>query len=70
MLLESKNERLYVLLQAICSTGIRVSEHRYITVQALKDGYAHIYNKGKVREIFFSDDLKIILLKYCHKNKI
>ena len=47
-----------------------VSEHRYITVQALKDGYAQIYNKGKVREIFFSDDLKRILLKYCHKNKI
>lgn len=67
---KQKNERLYVLLQAICSTGIRVSEHRYITVQALKDGYAQIYNKGKVREIFFSDDLKRILLKYCHKNKI
>ena len=67
---KQKNERLYVLLQAICSTGIRVSEHRYITVQALKDGYALIYNKGKVREIFFSDDLKRILLKYCHKNKI
>ena len=67
---KQKNERLYVLLQAICSTGIRVSEHRYITVQALKDGYAQIYNKGKVREIFFSDDLKRILLKYCLKNKI
>ena len=67
---KQKNERLYVLLQAICSTGIRVSEHRYITVQSLKDGYAQIYNKGKVREIFFSDDLKRILLKYCHKNKI
>lgn len=67
---KQKNERLYVLLRAICSTGIRVSEHRYITVQALKDGYAQIYNKGKVREIFFSDDLKRILLKYCHKNKI
>ena len=67
---KQKNERLYVLLQAICSTGIRVSEHRYITVQALKDGYAQIYNKVKVREIFFSDDLKRILLKYCHKNKI
>ena len=47
---KQKNERLYVLLQAICSTGIRVSEHRYITVQALKDGYAQIYNKGKGNE--------------------
>lgn len=67
---KQKNERLYVLLQAICSTGIRVSEHQYITVQALKNGYAQIYNKGKVREIFFSAELKKILLKYCQKNNI
>lgn len=67
---KQKNERLYTLLQAICSTGIRVSEHRYITVEAVKEGYAQIFNKGKVREIFFSVELCRILLKYCHNNNI
>lgn len=64
------NERLYLLLQAICSTGIRVSEHQYITVDALEKGYATIFNKGKIREIFFSNDLRKLLLHYCHCNNI
>lgn len=67
---KQQNERLYTLLQAICSTGIRVSEHRYITVEAVKEGYAQIFNKGKVREIFFSVELCRILLKYCRNNNI
>lgn len=67
---KQKNERLYMLLQTICSTGIRVSEHRYITVEALKTGYAQIFNKGKVREIFLSAELCKILIKYCKQNKI
>ena len=36
------NERLVMLMQAICSTGIRVSEHKYITVEALENGYMTI----------------------------
>ena len=29
---QKKNERLYLLMQTICSTGIRVSEVRYVTM--------------------------------------
>lgn len=68
--LNQKNERLFLLLQAICSTGIRVSEHQYITVAALEKGYAKIFNKGKVREIFFGNDLRRVLLQYCQVNNI
>lgn len=68
--LKQKNERLYLLLQAICSTGIRVSEHQYITVAALEKGYTKIFNKGKVREIFFGNDLRKVLLEYCKCNNI
>lgn len=46
-----KNERLYYLMQAICSTGIRVSELRYITTSAVKSGQAIINCKGKMRVV-------------------
>ena len=39
-----KNERLYMLIQTICTTGIRVSEHKYVTVEALKEKKAVINN--------------------------
>lgn len=60
-----KKYRLYMLLQTICGTGIRVSEHRFITYEAIEEGKAIIHNKGKVRTIFIPDDLRKILLKYC-----
>ena len=34
------NQRLYLLMQTICSTGIRVSELRFITVEAINRGRA------------------------------
>lgn len=61
------NERLCLLLQAICSTGIRVSEYRYITVEALKEGRACVENKGKIRYILFPVALKKMLKEYCRK---
>ena len=64
------NERLYMLLQTICATGIRVSEHQYITVEALHKGKAAICNKGKRRDIFISKSLRKILLQYCKKHHI
>ena len=41
--------RLALLMETICATGIRVSEVRYITVEAAKDGRAEIALKGKIR---------------------
>lgn len=64
------NERLYMIIQTICATGIRVSEHKYITVEAIKKGRAVIVNKGKVREIILPVELKKLLLNYCKKQKI
>ena len=64
------DERLHVLLQTLCSTGIRVSEHKYFTVESLMQSSIHIYNKGKERTIFISKELRCILLNYCKKHQI
>lgn len=60
-----RNERLYLLMQTICATGIRVSEHRFITIEAVKTGYARIVNKGKERLVFIPAELKGPLLHFC-----
>ena len=44
-------ERLALLMEAICATGIRVSEVKYLTVEAARKGRADISLKGKVRTI-------------------
>lgn len=68
--LRKENERLYMLLQTICGTGIRVSEHQYITVESLKEGKSIVHNKGKTRVIFIPDKLRKILILYCKQEKI
>lgn len=65
-----EDERLYLLIQSICATGIRVSEHQFITVEAIKAGRAIVENKGKVREIYFTKELRCKLLSYCKKKRI
>ena len=64
------NERLCFAMQTICSTGIRVSELQFITVEAVKKGYAEIQNKGKIRTILIPDDLTKLLLLYAKKHRI
>ena len=61
--------RLALLMETICATGIRVSEVRYITVEAAKDGRAEIALKGKIRVILLPNKLCRKLLKYAKKNK-
>ena len=68
--LSSKNRRLYLLIQTICSTGIRVSEVQKITVEALHREVAEIRCKGKIRQVFLPKKLCRILLKYAKKQKI
>jgi len=65
-----KNERLCFVMQTICSTGIRVSELRFITVESVKKGYAEIQNKGKIRTILLPADLIKLLLQYSKKHGI
>ena len=63
-------DRLELLLETICATGIRVSEVRYITVEAARRGKAEISLKGKIRTILLSGKLCRKLLQYAGKNKI
>lgn len=66
---ERKQERLTLLMETICATGIRVSEVKYITVEAADRGRAEIALKGKVRTILIPGKLRRKLLKYARKNK-
>ena len=61
--------RLALLMETICATGIRVSEVKYITVEALRRGRAEIMLKGKVRTILIPSKLSRKLLKYARKEK-
>ena len=63
------NERLSLVIQAICATGIRVSELKFITAEAVQAGRAEINNKGKRRTVFLPDKLRNLLKKYLRKKK-
>ena len=67
---EKKDERLSLLIQPLCSTGIRVSEHRCITVEALRSGSICIDGKGKERAVFLPKKLQKQLKHYCKERKI
>lgn len=64
------NERLNLVLQTICGTGIRVSELQYITVEAVKNGEATVSLKGKTRSVFIIKELKKKLLRYAAEQGI
>ena len=63
-------EWLALLLETICATGIRVSEVRYLTVEAAARGRAEISLKGKIRTILLPGKLCRKLLKYARRQKI
>lgn len=64
-----ENERLSLVVQTICSTGIRVSELRFITVEAVRIGRVEITNKGKRRTIFLPGSLCRVLTAYLKKHR-
>lgn len=64
------NERLNLILQTICGTGIRVSELRFITVEAIKSKVAIVSLKGKTRSVFIVKELKKKLLRYAKNQNI
>ncbi len=64
------NERLNLIIQTICGTGIRVSELQFITVAAVYSGEAVVSLKGKTRTIFIVKDLQKKLLRYCREHNI
>lgn len=65
-----KNQRLYYLIQTICSSGIRVSELKHITVEAVKAGQAVIRCKGKTRIVILTKQLCVMLKDYIKQNNI
>ena len=67
---QKKNERLYLLMQTICSSGMRVSEVRYITVESVSRGIAEINCKGKRRQVILPRQLCQILKQYIKEQKI
>lgn len=64
------NRRLSLVVQTICATGIRVSELKFITVDAVRTGHTEINNKGKRRTIFLPEKLRHILKKYLKETRI
>ena len=66
---ETGRARLALVLQTICATGIRVSEVRYITVEAAKNGKTEIALKGKIRTILLPSKLCRKLLKFATQKK-
>ena len=66
----SGRERLELLMEAICSTGIRVSEVRYLTVEAVRSGRAEISLKGKIRTILLPGKLCRKLRRYAREREI
>ena len=63
-------ERLALVMETICATGIRVGEVPFITVEAACRGRTDVALKGKVRTIFLPDRLCRRLLQYARKQKI
>lgn len=67
---QKRNERLNLIIQTICGTGIRVSELQYITVEAVKSGEATVNCKGKTRSVFIVKELREKLLRYANSKQI
>ena len=64
------NHRLNMILQTIGGTGIRISELKFITVEAVKSGTVEVACKGKNRVIFIVKKLKKKLLRYAAERHI
>lgn len=65
-----KDRRMALVLQTICGTGMRVSELRFVTVEAVREGEATISLKGKLRTILISGKLKRTLEEYIRSQKL
>lgn len=63
-------EQLYYLMQTIASTGLRISELRFVSVDAVKKGQAVINCKGKVRRIFLPKQLCGMLKAYISRENL
>jgi len=67
---DTGRHRIYYVMQTICSCGIRVSELKYITVEAIKRGVAYVMCKGKNRKVYIPHALTELLQPYILMKKI
>ena len=65
-----ENEQLYLLLQTICATGIRVSEVKYFTLEAVSRGEVRVRCKNKTRTILVPGKLKKQLIRFAQRKRI
>ena len=65
-----KNEQLNLVIQTICGTGIRVSELKFFSVEAVRSGEVTVDCKSKTRTILVPGKLKDILLNYAKRHGI
>lgn len=63
-------EQLAVLMETIAGTGIRISELSFITVEAVIQGKAEVYCKGKCRQIYLTKELRKRLIKFCRQQQL
>jgi len=63
-------KRIYLIMRLLASTGMRISELNYITVESLRGKNVAVRSKGKFREIFIPDNLCGELNEYCVQNSI
>ena len=68
--LETGNERTYYIMRTLASSGMRVGELVYVTVESLSSGVCFVMNKRKGREVFLSTELRTALKDYCRRNGI
>ena len=65
-----KNNRLELIIETVCATGIRIGELKYITVESAKRSEAVVTLKGKTRFVFIPKELKRKLLRYAQEHNI
>ena len=63
-------EDIYLVMEIITKTGIRIGELDFFTVEAIESFYIQVFNKGKVRDIILTQELRRMLKHYCRENKI
>ena len=67
---QARNWRLYYLMETLASTGVRISELQYVTVQTLRTGRVWVEGKGKGRLVLLTPKLCRVLAKYCRQRGI
>ena len=67
---QARNWRRYYLMETLASTGVRISELQYVTVQTLRTGRVWVEGKGKGRLVLLTPKLCRVLAKYCRQRGI